>query len=121
MLVRNDLAIELAKNVNRAALAGTGVAPHPLGSRPLAPVPASLALSYDGLVHLIESLAMHKAAGPPSVREMGAGATPGRVWTLFLTESGVPPVCRVTDRARKSGFVHPNCVRGQPKGLAVFG
>jgi HK97 family phage major capsid protein len=62
-IVRNDLALKLANDVDRAALAGTGVAPQPLGivTDPLVPNLPAAALSYDGLVDLIGSLATKNA------------------------------------------------------------
>jgi HK97 family phage major capsid protein len=62
-IVRNDLALKLANDVDRAALAGTGVAPQPLGivTDPLVPVITAAPLGYDELVDLIGSLAMNNA------------------------------------------------------------
>lgn len=62
-IVRNDLSIRLANDVDRAALAGTGVDPQPLGivTDPLVPVLPEAELSYDNLVDLIGSLAVNNA------------------------------------------------------------
>jgi HK97 family phage major capsid protein len=62
-IVRNDLALKLANDVDRAALAGTGVAPQPLGivTDPTVPNLPAAALGYDNLVDLIGSLATHNA------------------------------------------------------------
>jgi HK97 family phage major capsid protein len=58
-IVRNDLALKLANDVDVAALAGTGVAPQPLGivTDPLVPTIAAAAPSYDGMVNMIGALA----------------------------------------------------------------
>jgi HK97 family phage major capsid protein len=57
-IVRNDLAIKLANDVDRAALAGTGVAPQPLGivTGPLVPTLTAAPLAFDIFVDLLESL-----------------------------------------------------------------
>jgi HK97 family phage major capsid protein len=62
-IVRNDLALRLANDVDRTALAGTGVAPQPLGivSDPATPFLPAGALSYDAVVSLINLLATANA------------------------------------------------------------
>ena len=62
-IVRNDLALRLANDVDRAAIAGTGVAPQPLGivTDPLVNELPAAALAYDGIVDLIGSLAVKNA------------------------------------------------------------
>jgi hypothetical protein len=65
-IVRNDLALRLANDVDRTALAGTGVAPQPLGivTDPLVPFLPAGALSYDAVVSLINLLATANAITP---------------------------------------------------------
>jgi HK97 family phage major capsid protein len=62
-IVRNDLALKLANDVDRAALAGTGVAPQPLGivTDPLVPTLTAAALAFDIFVDLLESLSTRNA------------------------------------------------------------
>jgi HK97 family phage major capsid protein len=65
-IVRNDLALKLANDVDRTALAGTGVAPQPLGivTDPLVPTLAPAPLGYDVIVSLINLLATRNAIVP---------------------------------------------------------
>ena len=62
-IVRNDLALQLANDVDVTALAGTGVPPQPLGILKDADVPnlPEAPLDYDGIVNLIGSLATRNA------------------------------------------------------------
>lgn len=62
-IVRNDLSLKLANDVDRAALAGSGVAPQPLGivTDPLVPTLTAAALGYDNLVDLIGTVALNNA------------------------------------------------------------
>lgn len=62
-IVRNDLALRLANDVDRAAIAGTGVAPQPLGIivDPQVPTLTAGPLGYDGLVDLIGTVAVNNA------------------------------------------------------------
>jgi HK97 family phage major capsid protein len=62
-LVRNDLGLKLANDVDITALAGTGVAPQPLGivTDPLVPTVPAGALAYDNIVDLIGTVATNNA------------------------------------------------------------
>jgi HK97 family phage major capsid protein len=62
-IVRNDLALKLANDVDITALAGTGVAPQPLGivTDPLVPTVVTVPFGYDAIVDLIGSLATQNA------------------------------------------------------------
>jgi HK97 family phage major capsid protein len=62
-IVRNDLALKLANDVDRASIAGTGVAPQPLGiiTDPLVPFLPPGALGYNEVVSLINLLATRNA------------------------------------------------------------
>jgi HK97 family phage major capsid protein len=65
-IVRNDLALRLANDVDRTAIAGTGVAPQPLGitTDPLVPTLPASALGYDEVVALVNLLAVANAITP---------------------------------------------------------
>jgi hypothetical protein len=65
-IVRNDLALKLANDVDRSAIAGTGVAPQPLGivTDPLVPTLPAGSLGYDEIVALINALATRNALVP---------------------------------------------------------
>ena len=60
---RNDAALRLANDVDRTAIAGTGVAPQPLGitTDPLVPNLPAAAMGYDEIVDLINAVASHNA------------------------------------------------------------
>lgn len=65
-IVRNDLALKLANDVDRAAIAGSGVAPQPQGiiTNSLVPTIAPTSLGYDEVVSLINLLAINNALVP---------------------------------------------------------
>lgn len=62
-IVRNDLALKLANDIDRAAIAGTGVAPQPLGIITDTGVPSltSAAFGYDTFPNLPEIVANNNA------------------------------------------------------------
>jgi HK97 family phage major capsid protein len=62
-IVRNDLALKLANDVDRAAIAGTGVAPQPLGIVTDGAVPSltSAAFGYDTFPDVLEIVANNNA------------------------------------------------------------
>jgi HK97 family phage major capsid protein len=62
-IVRSDLALKLANDVDKTAIAGTGVAPQPLGIVTDASVPVLTAgpITYNSLVDLIGTVASHNA------------------------------------------------------------
>jgi HK97 family phage major capsid protein len=62
-IVRNDLALKLANDVDITAIAGSGVLPQPLGivTDVLVPVEPAATLVYDSIVDLIGALATRNA------------------------------------------------------------